>query len=79
MEKQVIVNIDNLKNIVCPDCQGENFEVIYQLKKIPALLSPNAKETLLSVPVYRCIACKQILLNPLENEKEAKNRSLPGN
>ena len=52
-------NIDELEDLKCKNdnCEGTEFDVVYILKKVPAMLSPTGKEVIGPVPYFRCTSC----------------------
>ena len=54
---KIQINIDELEEFTCPACEGTEFDIIYLLKKVPAMLSPNGKETMGPVAYFRCVSC----------------------
>lgn len=57
--RDVKVNIDECEAIKC-ECEGEEFDIVYKIKKIPALLSRSGGEELLSLAYFRCIKCNKV-------------------
>ena len=56
------MNIDfsELEDVKCDECGSTHFEQIFLLKKVPAILSPSAKQTLAPAPIFRCAECKHV-------------------
>lgn len=56
----------------CPNCNGVTFETVYMLVELSAVApnNPTGKDTLKTVPTFRCCNCKEIpeRLNPLESD-----------
>ena len=50
-------NIDELKDLKCSGCEGTEFDIVYILKKVPAILSPTGKEIIGPVAYFRCVSC----------------------
>ena len=54
---RINLNIDEIDNLKCPACEGTEFDIIYILKKVPAMLSPSGKEIIGPVAYFRCLSC----------------------
>lgn len=73
MENQSIkIDVNSLKAVNCPYCLEQFFTVEYQLKIIPAMLSPTGGPTVLKVENYRCSNCHAIIkdIDVNDNKKE---------
>jgi hypothetical protein len=55
--QQIRINIDELDRIKCEECQGEHFDLVWRIHKVPAMLSKTGKESLFPVAYFRCIDC----------------------
>ncbi len=62
------LTISDLDSISCTECSSESFVQYFQLKKVPALISPNNRETILPVPVFKCMDCGTVCKHVLEKE-----------
>lgn len=52
------VDIKKLDQVLCPDCQkSAYFDLVNELRLIPAIVSGNGKRTLLVQPVFKCLNC----------------------
>jgi hypothetical protein len=47
--QQIRINIDELDRIKCEECQGEHFDLVWRIHKVPAMLSKTGKESLFPV------------------------------
>lgn len=72
--KIITINATQLKNIVC-ECGNDTFHEAYQLKTVPALLSPTQKKEMLKVPVFSCTECKKILIDKPDGNKKMLSNS----
>ena len=52
---EVNVDVSKLEELVCSECGGERFVQLLNLKRLPAILSPNFKEGVVFQPAG--IAC----------------------
>jgi uncharacterized Zn finger protein len=50
----------SLVDIVCEACGGRFFKEVSAFKRLPALLSPTAKEQIIPVPTFRCDDCGHV-------------------
>lgn len=60
-EMQIRINPDDLLDVKCGGCENLYFEQVLQIKKLSALQSPNGKESLIPVPVFRCTSCAEVI------------------
>jgi len=64
---QLKVNIQDLPDVTCPECECPHFIMTIGLKKVSALQSPTGVEQWVSVPgVLVCLNCGK----PMDPEKE---------
>lgn len=54
------IKAEDLVNIVCESCGGRFFREVSAFKRLPALLSPSAKEQIIPVPTFRCDDCGHV-------------------
>ena len=57
---QVKLDMSDLKDILCENCEGTVFREATMFKKLSALLSPTGKEQIIPIPVFRCDECGHI-------------------
>jgi len=57
---KVKLNMSDLKDIICENCEGKIFREATMFKKLSALLSPTGKEQVIPIPVFRCDDCGHI-------------------
>ena len=57
---QVKIDLNDLTDIVCENCEGKFFRQVSAFKKLSALISPTGKEQIMPVPVFRCDECGHI-------------------
>jgi hypothetical protein len=65
--KPINIPVDKLELIKCPVCKGIVFKQCFQLRKVPAIVSPTSKKEILATPVYVCNNCDQLIV--LEDAK----------
>jgi len=69
-QTQVNVNPDDLVDVVCEKCEGQVFTPAFLFKKISAVLSPNGKESMIPLNIFKCDACGHINKEFIPNNKE---------
>ena len=59
---QPSLNVDLAKaeDLVCENCGGHFFNLVFMFKKISALMSPNGKPTMAPIETFACIECGTI-------------------
>jgi len=57
---KVKLDLNDLTDIVCENCEGKFFRQVSAFKKISPLVSPTGKEQIIPVPVFRCAECGHI-------------------
>jgi len=67
---QVKIDLNDLIDIVCENCEGKFFRQVSAFKKLSALISPTGKEQIMPVPVFRCDECGHINKEFLPIEKK---------
>lgn len=58
--QQVRINIDELERVQCEDCKCEEFDMVWRIHKVPAMLSKTGKVSLFPVAYYRCKNCLKV-------------------
>ena len=64
------INPSDLTDIVCDKCGSQCFVPTFLFKKLSAVLSPNGKETIIPMQIYRCADCGHINDEFLPKEME---------
>jgi len=59
-QDNININPDDLTDVVCEKCENQTFTMAFLFKKISAILSPNGKESMLPMQVYKCDSCGHI-------------------
>ena len=59
-QQQIKINLDELERIQCEDCQGEEFDRVWVIRKVPAMLSQTGKVALFPVAYFRCLSCLKV-------------------
>jgi len=74
--KPVNLNLKDATTLKCTHCENYLFIQSFILKKISALVSPTGKEELITIPVFTCGNCGNVLddfkdaLSGVEKEEE---------
>ena len=59
-QQQIKVNLEELERIKCEDCEGEHFDLVWVIHKVPAMLSRTGKVSLFPVAFFRCVDCAKV-------------------
>ena len=59
-QQQVNINPDDLVDVVCNECGGQTFVQAFLFKKLSAVLSPNGKESMIPLQIFKCDSCGHI-------------------
>ena len=59
-EKQININPDDLQDVFCTECENQTFIQVFLFKKLSAVLSPNGKESMIPLQVFKCDKCGNI-------------------
>jgi predicted nucleic acid-binding Zn ribbon protein len=54
------INVNDLKDLTCENCDGRFFREVQAFKIVSALISPTGKEQIIPIPTYRCDDCGHI-------------------
>ena len=57
---KVKLDLNDLTDIVCENCESKFFRQVSAFKKLSPLVSPTGKEQIVPVPVFRCDECGHI-------------------
>jgi len=71
-ETQVRVNLKDAEDVVCEACGSNIFDMVFLMKKLSALLSPDGTEKVIPIQTIACHKCGHVNENfrPPETEKE---------
>ena len=58
--QQKKINFEDLTDVKCDECQGEYFRPAAMMKRLSPLISPNGKEQLIPVQIFRCDDCGHV-------------------
>jgi len=59
-QNNVNINPDDLQDVVCEKCEGQTFTQVFLFKKLSAVLSPNGKDSMIPLQVFKCDECGNI-------------------
>ena len=54
------VDISSATDVACNECNTKTFDIVFLIKKLSALVSPNGQETMVPVQVFKCSDCSHI-------------------
>lgn len=54
------IDLRNMPNIKCDECESDVFKQVIFIKKISALLSPNGQEVIVPVQAFACDKCGHV-------------------
>lgn len=57
---QMRVNVEDLIDITCNECDHDVFREVVFIKKLSKLASPNGKEQKFPIPAFECVECGHI-------------------
>lgn len=57
IQQKMNIDISQADSMKCAECDSEQFDMKYLIKKISALLSPNGEEIIVPVQVFSCANC----------------------
>lgn len=55
--QQIKINLNELDRVECAECEGQHFDLVWVLHKVPAMVSQTGKESIFPVAYFRCIDC----------------------
>ena len=54
------VDIKSAQDVECEECSNNQFVPVFLMKRVPALLSPTGKDTMIPIQVFKCDKCSHI-------------------
>ena len=60
MNQNINIDLGNIDNIKCEECENETFVPAFVIKQISALMSPTGKETIVPVQLFQCAKCGHV-------------------
>lgn len=60
LQQKVNVDLSQADTMKCQECNSEQFEMKYLIKKLSALLSPTGDEVMIPIQVFSCANCGHI-------------------
>ena len=60
MNNKLNIDLSNVDNIACEECEGDTFSPSFIIKQLSALMSPSGKETLIPLQIFKCDKCGHI-------------------
>ena len=59
-QQQLNINPDDLTDVLCNKCSNQTFTQVFLFKKLSAVLSPNGKDSMIPLQVFKCDECGNI-------------------
>jgi hypothetical protein len=59
-QQQINVDLSQAEDITCEECEGKLFSPAFMIKRISALMSPTAQETLAPIQIFKCDSCSHV-------------------
>lgn len=56
-KQKMNIDLSDAQSLTCVECNSENFDMKYHIKKISALLSPTGQEMIIPIQVFACAKC----------------------
>ena len=60
MKQNFNVDLSNVDNVKCNECDNETFVPAFIIKQVSALMSPTGKETLVPIQLFKCSKCGHV-------------------
>jgi len=60
MNQNINIDLSNVDNIKCEECENETFIPAFIIKNISALMSPTGKETMVPIQLFKCSKCGHV-------------------
>ena len=60
MNQNINIDLNNVTNMKCDECENETFVPVFVIKQLSALVSPTGKETLVPVQLFKCSKCDHV-------------------
>ncbi len=60
MNQNINLDLSNVDNIKCEECESEIFTPAFVIKQISALMSPTGKETMVPIQLFKCSKCGHV-------------------
>ena len=60
MKQNINIDLNNVDNIKCEECENETFVPAFVIKQISALMSPTGQETMVPIQLFKCSNCGHI-------------------
>jgi len=60
MNQNINIDLNNVDNIKCDECENETFVPAFVIKHISALMSPTGQETMVPIQLFKCSKCDHI-------------------
>lgn len=67
------INLKECPTIKCEVCESTYFREVIFLKRVPALMTGSAEDTVVPFPIYKCDSCGHVNkgFNPFDDDEKA--------
>lgn len=59
-QQQIRVNLEDVENISCDECENNYFIAAVMIKRISPLVSPTGQEALVPIQLFQCSKCGHV-------------------
>ena len=60
MNKNINIDLNNIENMKCDECENETFTPAFIIKHLSPLVSPTGQETMVPIQIFKCTDCGHI-------------------
>ncbi|HCI72238.1 MAG TPA: hypothetical protein DHV30_17220 [Balneola sp.] len=60
MKQNINIDLNNVDNIKCDECENETFTPVFMIKYLSALMSPSGQDTMIPVQLFKCSKCAHV-------------------
>ena len=71
-QQQININPEDLVDVTCDKCGNQTFVQAFLFKKLSAVLSPNGKDSMIPLQVFKCDECGHINSDFIPNQDGKK-------
>ncbi len=60
MKQNINIDLNNVDNITCDECDNQTFTPVFMIKHLSALVSPSGQDTMIPIQIFKCSKCDHI-------------------
>ena len=60
MKQNINIDLNEVDNVACEECENETFTPVFVIKQISALMAPTGQETMVPIQLFKCSNCGHI-------------------